>query len=330
MPAAKKTPTRQRRSVKSSVKPELVEVTRPRRVRLPVYKPFRLKRVKRPSNLPSAWSLTRQTGQTLWRHKRVIIWITVIYLILDIVLVNGLSAGTDVGSLKQQLQQTLTGTTGQLTLGLSVFTSLLSSAGGSGQQGASSGVYQLLIGLVISLATIYALRQFAAGEKIGVRETFYKGMYPLIPFILVLIMVLIQTLPFLVGGLLYSVAVNYGIALYTTEKILWGLLFAVLAFVSIYMLCSSLFGLYIVTLPAMTPRKALKNAKLLVAYRRTAVLRKILFLFAGLFIVGAIVMMPFILFAPSIATWVFLVLSLFALIVVHTYMYTLYRELMHD
>ncbi len=304
-------------------KPETI--AKPRRIHLPAYRPFRFKRIKHPVSLPSVWQLTRKTVQLLWRHRLLFLELVIVYGILDILLVRGFSS-VNVNSLKHQAIQNNGGKAGQLGVGLSVFVNLLTSSGSNSS--ANTDAYQIFLGLIFSLATIWALRQIIAGEKIHLRDLFYKGMYPLIPFILVLLVVLLQTLPFLIGGGLYNLVVTNGIAIHFFEKLLWGLLFAVLTFISVYMLCSSLFALYIVTLPDMRPMKALRSARQLVRYRRPAVFRKLLYLPVALLIIGVVIMVPIIVFLAPIAPWVLFILVICALITVHTYMYTLYRELL--
>ena len=299
---------------------------KPRRLHLPAYKPFRWKRIKHPERLPSVWTLTKKTCVLLWSRRWLFLGISLVYGMLTLVFVQGLSGGADVNSLKQQLGLGIGGNAGQLVTGTAVFTQLLAASGSNSS--ATAGAYQLFIGLVVSLATIWALRQTVAGQRIRLRDAFYRGMYPLVPFILVLCVILLQLLPFLIGGLLYTTVVSSGIAVYTLEKAVWLALFLVLACVTVYLLCSSLFALYIVTLPDMTPMKALRSARQLVRYRRTQVFRKLLFLPVALLIAAFIVMLPFIVFAAGFAQWVFFVLSMLGLVIVHAYMYTVYKELL--
>jgi hypothetical protein len=155
-------------------------------------------------------------------------------------------------------------------------------------------------------------------------------MYPLVPFMLVLTVVGLQLVPMLIGSTLYVTVINGGIAVYAAEKILWGLLFIVLALLSLYMLASSLFALYIVTLPDMTPMKALRSARELVRYRRWTVLRKMLALPLILLLVAFVIMLPIIILAAPLARWVFFLLTMTALTAAHAYMYTLYRELLRE
>jgi hypothetical protein len=96
------------------------------------------------------------------------------------------------------------------------------------------------------------------------------------------------------------------------------------------MLSSSLFALYIVTLPDMTPLTALRSARQLVRYRRWTVLRKIFWLPVALLILAAVIMVPIIIWLTAIAQWVFFLLTMFSLVATHAYMYNLYRELLHE
>jgi len=286
------------------------------------------RRLKRPVKLPSVWRLTRITADTLWRHRALFIGITLVYGLLNLVLVQGLASSTNISSLKHELNQVFTGHLGSLASSLSIFVVLVGGAGNGSSQ--TAGAYQLFLGLITSLAVIWALRQVLAGGKLRIRDAYYRGMYPLVPFIVVLVIVGLQLIPLLIGSLLYGIVTTNGIAVYFVEKLLWVLLYAALALLSLYMLSSSLFALYIVTLPDMTPLKALRSARELVKMRRWTVLRKILGLPVILLVVAAIIMVPIIIWLTPLTQWVFFLLTMFALVAVHAYMYSLYRELLNE
>jgi hypothetical protein len=233
-----------------------------------------------------------------------------------------------VGGLKNELNQIFTGNFGSLASSLSIFVVLVGSAGNGSSE--TAGAYQLFLALITSLAVIWALRQVLARTPIRARDAYYRGMYPLVPFILVLMVCGLQLIPLLIGSSVYSLVISNGIALYFVEKMLWALLFGLLALLSLYMLSSSLFALYIVTLPDMTPLKALRSARKLVRYRRWTVLRKIICLPIILTILAAAIMLPIIIWLTPLAQWVFFLLTMFGLVAVHAYMYTLYRELLNE
>lgn len=270
--------------------------------------------------------MARQAACLLWRRRRLFLGILVVYAVLSAIFVRGISGGVDVGALRQQLTKGIGGNAGQLAGGLSTVAALVAAAG-NGTSPASSA-YQIVLGLVVSLATIWALRQVSAGERISLRDAFYKGMYPLVPFVLVFCMALLQLVPLMLGAAFYGAGINSDIAVNTFEKLLLTLLAAVLALPSVYWLCSSLFALYITTLPDMTPLRALRSARQLVRYRRWPVFRKLLFLPLVLLVPATILVLPVILLVPPLAPWVFFILAMVCLIAAHAYMYTFYRELL--
>jgi hypothetical protein len=300
-----------------------------RRIKQPEYKSLKLqKRVKHPVRLPSAWRLTKTTAQLIWEHKKLFAGITVVYGLLNLLFVQGITGGNDISGLKHTLDQAFSGHLASLASGVSVFTILVGSAGNTSN--GTAGAYQIFLGLIASLAIIWALRQVLAGAKLRIRDSYYKGVYPLVPFVLVMTVVGLQLLPLLIGSSLYSLVINNGIAVYFAEKFMWALLYGLLALLTFYMLSSSLFALYIVTLPDMTPLKALRSARELVRYRRWTVLRKVLWLPIALLLVAALIMLPIIIWLTPLAQWVFFALTMSGLLAVHAYMYTLYRELLNE
>ncbi len=318
-----------KRTAKAVANKQPISTPKPRRLKRPAYKSLHLqKRIKHPAKLPNVWRLTRMAAITLWNHKRLFVGIILIYGLLNLILVQGLSSSTNVDSLKHELNQVFTGHLGSLASGLSVFVVLLSSAGNGSSQ--TAGAYQLFLVLVASLAVIWALRQVSSGASFRIRDAYYRGMYPLVPFILVLLVIGLQLIPLLIGSTLYGIVTTNGIAVYAVEKLVWGLLFALLALLTLYMLSSSLFALYIVTLPDMTPLKALRSARELSRYRRWTVLRKIICLPIVLLIIAAIIMLPIITWLTPVTQWVFFLLTMFSLAAVHAYMYTLYREMLNE
>ena len=153
-------------------------------------------------------------------------------------------------------------------------------------------------------------------------------MYTLIPFIFVLLVIGVQLIPALIGNMLYSTVLTNGLATTPIEQVLWFMIFVLLLLLSAYMLASSLFGLYIVTLPDMTPLKALRSARQLVLHRRVSVLLRIVSLPLIMLSFALIIFVPLLIIATVIAQPLFIIFSSFAFLVTHTYMYFLYRSLL--
>lgn len=303
------------------------KVLKPRKVKRSQYRSFRLsKSIKHPGQLPSVFNLTRLSLGVLRRHWKLFGGITLIYAVLTIILVRGFTGGLNLSELKNTLEQAFGGAASGAASSVGLFAVLVASSGSSNTDGGS--VYQIVLLVVMSLALIWSLRQVTAGHTVRIRDSFYSGMYPLIPFVLVLLVIGLQLIPLLVGSWFYSTVITNAIAITTLERTLWLLLFLALATLSLYMLCSSLFALYITTLPDMTPMKALRSARQLVLHRRLKVLRKIIFLPFFILLLFAIIIIPLIIFATPLAQWAFFILSVTTLTLVHSYLYTLYRELL--
>lgn len=302
---------------------------KPRKLQQPSYRSFRLsKRIKHPGRpLPSAWKLLKHSIRLLWQHKVLFGGVLIVYALLQLILVQGI-LGADFTQTSELVDEAFGNQWSGLASGLTLFSYLVSSAGQT--ETAEANVYQSLLLLLVSLAIIWTLRQVQAGHAVRIRDAYYRGMYPLVPFILVLLVILLQIVPLLIGAWLYQTVVANGIAVSGIEHAFWVIIFALFATLSIYMICSSLFALYIATLPDMTPIKALRSARGLVLHRRWSVLRKLLFLLLFVVIVLALVLVPVIIIYAPAAPIVFYTLTVLAVGFIHTYLYGLYRELLND
>jgi hypothetical protein len=283
--------------------------------------------IKHP-NLPPVQIILTNSLKIIRKYWQTFTVLTLIYAVLYIIFVRGISGGLDLSSIRASLDHTK-GTT-SLSTGLSLFVYLIGNSTTSQSSSVNAGVYQTILLIVISLALIWTLRQAHNNSKMRARDAFYKGMYSLIPFIIVLIIIGLELIPLLIGGSLYSAVMTNGIAVGGLEKILWALVFLILALVSLYLITSTIFALYIVTLSDMTPMKALRSARQLVRHRRWLVMRKVLFLPVIIIFIALIIMVPVILLITPAASWIFLIFSLGCLVFIHSYLYALYRELLNE
>ncbi len=297
----------------------------PRKLKKPKYASFQLSKRIKGDKLPSGFSIFKKSVGVLTRHWKLFLLVVVVYALLNTLLVQGFTAINGAGDAKTSLDQVFTGDWGRVMSGLTLFAYLLGVTGSAAD--ATAGLYQLILALIISLALIWALRQVYAGNKIRMRDTFYNGMSPFVPFILVLLVIGLQLIPMAIGIALYATVVGAGISTTGLEQVMWALLAFVLSVVSLYMIMSSIFALYIVTLPGMTPMRALRSARQLVANRRWAVMRKVLFLPVALILLTALVVVPLLLMAATAGAWVFFILTMFFLPVTHSYMYSFYRSM---
>jgi len=276
--------------------------------------------------LPSSFKVLWRSLEILREHWDLFLGILVIYGVVNIILVKGFATGLDLSSIKSAVSGTFHGHLKDLGTSTALFVYLLGGTGNSSN--AAAGAYQSFLIIVTSLTLIWAMRQVYAGVKVGIRESYYKACYPLVPICVVILIIAVQIIPFVIGAGLFSAVVGGGIANSIPEEILTGIICLGLVILSLRWLSSSLFALYIVTLPDMTPLKALRSARDLVRFRRLEIFRKILFLPIAILFIFAVIMTPIILFVTVVAAWAFFILTMLGLAIFHSYMYTCYREML--
>jgi hypothetical protein len=315
-------------SKKAAPKPNLT-VASPRVVRSSKYESFRLqKHLKSTAPRPEVaggFRLLFRSIKVLCTDWQLFGSIIVIYLILELILVQGLSLVTS-GSTFSSTKNLLSGASNLASTSASLFLLLV----GNGTGNSSSSAYQFILLLFISLVLIWAFRQHYLGTATRIRDAFYQGMAPFVPFFLVLLTVGLELVPATIGVILYTAVTSNGIASTGVEHILWAIIMIILIIVSCYFIAGSIFALYIVTLRDMQPVQALKMANKLVRGRRLRIMTKLIFIPIAVFIIMAIVMVPFLLFAVKIAPVAFFIVTALMVAVLHGYLYGLYRELLNE
>jgi len=276
--------------------------------------------------LPSSFKLTAQVFKICREFWKPLGGIVLVYLILNIVFASGVSSiSSTVDTIKADLNNT--GIHAHpLFSGASGFLTLVGSSGASSS--ATGSTLQSVLVVVESLVIIWALRHLLAGRKISIKQAYYSAMTPLVPFLLVVSFIFLQLLPVVFGSIALSAVASSVGTLGGVWSVFFGLILFSLAAWSIYMVSASIFAIYIVTLPNMKPRDALRSARNLVKFRRWLIIRRVLFLPLALLVVTGAIIIPLILYVTFLVTPVFYVLSMLVILFVHAYLYSLYRGLL--
>lgn len=291
------------------------------------YRSFRLtKKIKHPgAKLSGSFVLTGRAFKHVWRFKKLFAIIALTYLALNLLLVRGFIFTADISVVKDAITELFSGSVGQIAGSLTVMSLL---AGSLNPTTEVAALYQTILLLIFSLFMIWALRQTYIGEAPRAREVFYRSSYPLVQFVVVVFIIGLQLIPLMIANFLYSAVILSSVAVSFAEVFAVSAVIFLLIVWSLYMITVSIFALYIVALPDMTPLRALRSAKGLVNHRRWTVMRKVLFLPVALTVIGFTCMVPIIIIVPFAAEVIFLIGSAFMLPLVHSYMYSLYRELL--
>lgn len=294
----------------------------------PQYKSFRLhKRVKHPAPpIPGWWQLVKKTFRLMRANKRNLFSFFFVYGLLYFVFVRGLTSPVDITSVRESFSEVLARDISTLATNFTVLALMIQST--TSAAGDVQGMYQSIFLVTSSLALIWLFRQQQAGNKVAMKDAFYRGMYPIIPFILVLIVVSLQTIPASIGNYLFRTVIDNDLAINVTEQTVWLLLFLLLILLSAYMISSSIIALFVVTLPEMTPMKALKKAKKLVEFRRLSVMRKLAALLFVLLVLFVGIIFPSIFVSALLAQIMFFILTVLFVPFAVGYVFVLYRELL--
>jgi hypothetical protein len=285
------------------------------------------KSIKRTNKLPAAWTIFGRSVAHLWRYKKLFAGILIVFGICNLLLVKGIAGNFQLTAVRDSIKTAFGDSISTWSTTVTLFGLLIGST--SRTNGESGSVYQLFLLLIISLALIWALRRtYEKPVKLRIRDSFYKGMYPFIPLLLVLLVIMLQLLPMLITSSLYGIVQSGALANNLAEKTAWLVLLLAGTGLTVYMLSASVFAIYIVTLPDMTPIRALRAARKLVKFRRVAVIRKILFLPLAILLAATLIFLPLVYVLPVAAEALYLVASIFLLGIIHSYGYALYRELL--
>lgn len=274
---------------------------------------------KKNYKLSNVIKLSEKSILPISKNKKVYSIVLLIYLILTLLFVRGLSTTANVQTLRAGYGGN------SFSSDLSVFNNLL----GTGVSGstATGNLFQTILFIIFSLVFIWMIRKTMKNKAIKVRDSFYKSQSQIIPFIIIILILFLELIPLLLGIFLYATVFNNGIAAHVAEKILWGGISLIFVLISVYFLLSTIFSIYIVSLEDVRPIEAYRAAWRLVKGRRLLVLRKLLFLPIALMIVIGLVSIIFIAIIPQIADFIYFALTLIAVLLAHSYLYNLYREL---
>jgi len=294
----------------------------------PRYRSFRMHRsIKHNApKLPSWWALLKKSWRLMKANKKQIAMFAVVYGLLNLLLVRGLSSPVDIQGIQESFRDIIGEESAGLASGFTAFGLLINaSTQGTGEV---AQMYQTILLIIASLALIWLYRQQQAGNSVTMKMAFYRGMYPLIPFVLVTLVIGLQLIPALIGNFLFTTVVSGGLAVGGLEQTLWLLFYISSLLLSLYMISSSSIALYVVTLPEMTPMMALRQARELVRFRRFGILLRAIAIILVVFALLFVIVLPVIFVAPALAQWMFFAITVLAIPLVNGYMFSLYRELL--
>lgn len=181
--------------------------------------------------------------------------------------------------------------------------------------------------LTVWLATIFVIRHKMVGNKVGLRDTLYNAMTPLISSLVILVLVAIQAIPVMLLVIAYSSAVET----HFLDTPFYAFLFlgfaGLMILLTSYLWSGSLMALVAVSAPGLYPLEAIKASNELMMGRRIRFVLRVIALLLVLFIIWALTIWPMAAFvgeSPATSA-VLTIVGCFSIIYIATYLYLYYR-----
>lgn len=289
------------------------------------YRSFRLqKKIKpEPRDIPTIGELIKDTFRFLLSNKKIFFYILLIHAAIYLTIIRA-PINANINTIQDSIQSVLGPDSQNSVRGITATLGTVITVSGTSQ--VNTTVLSISI-VLMSLVYIWAIRELHVRNDIKARDAYYNGMAPLLSGALVLMILSIQLIPFAVIAFIYGTARTTGIFANGFEDLSIFLIALLTGLLSFYWMTSTVIALYIVTLPGMYPRQALRTAKKIVQFQRFTVFKRLLALPLVIAIGYILILALIIRFVPSQAFFFVECAQLIILPVVHVYLYKLYRAL---
>ncbi len=293
------------------------------------------KRPKLEGYIAFPWYVAR----TLWRDKWLYIRLTVVYLIL-IVIAMGSVQFTNMGVVNELIDATNEEAGG----------SLLAPAGrafviaGSALGGALSTnltdiqyLFVFMVGFFVVITVVWLLRQRLAGNKVNVRDGLYSSGAPVLALYVLIVIGILQMIPLALMVLVYAAAVGGGILSGGIDTAMFSIALFLVLVLTLYFMTTTLFAIFIATLPGTYPIVAYRTARKIVAGQRARLLFRLIWLAVIVVAMWFMVLVPIVIITNSLNGQNSIVIPLAVqtmlgagLIYAAAYAYLLYRRMIDD
>lgn len=293
----------------------------------------KIKRPKIEGYIAFPWYVFRM----LWNRKWVYIRFIIAFFILSAIFIGALQAD-NVTSINETIDSA---TSGSSVIGpvMRAVVTVGSSIGGALNNNLSDVQYIYLSALLILalLTVVWLLRHQLAGNKLKVRDGLYNAAAPIAAEYALLVVGIAQLLPVALTVLIYMSATTSGLLDGGIETAMFSVALLLVVVLTLYFMTTTLFAMFIATIPGTYPMKAYKAARHIVAGQRLRLLLRLLWMVVIVLVADFMVLVPFVIIVNSVGggnSWAIPIayqLVVIASIVYGTaYSYLLYRRMIDD
>lgn len=273
----------------------------------------------------------------LWNRKWVYVRFVLLFFVLSVAFIGALQAD-NIASVNEAIDSASSGNSIMGPLMRAAVT-VGSSIGGALNSNLSDVQYIYLSALVIVgvLTIVWLLRHQLAGNKLKVRDGLYNAAAPIAAEYVLLIVGIAQLIPAALAVLVYMSATTSGLLSGGIETALFSLALLLIVVLTLYFMTTTLFGVFIATIPGTYPMKAYRVARQIVAGQRLRLLFRLLWMLVIILLVCFVVLVPIVIIVNSFGggnSWIIPIayqLTVITAIVYGTaYSYLLYRRMIDD
>jgi len=198
-------------------------------------------------------------------------------------------------------------------------------------------IYVSVLVILGLLTVVWLLRHQLAGNKLKVRDGLYNSAGPIAAEYVLLGVGIAQIIPAAVAMLIYVTATASGLIDGGIETALFSVALFLIIVLTLYFMTTTLFAMFIATIPGTYPMKAYKAARKIVSGQRLRLLLRLSWMLILVLIASFLVLVPIVIIANSVGggnSWVIPIayqLAIITSIVYSTaYGYLLYRRMIDD
>lgn len=279
------------------------------------------------------WYVTR----ILWNRKFLYLRLVLLVVVMSVVVVGAVQATSagNLNSIFESSQSDADGTNPVMRALITVGSSMTGSLNSNLTD--AQKLYMSAVYIIVLLTVVWLLRHQLAGQKVNVRDGLYSSSGPFAAEYVLILIGVIQLIPAAIAALLYSAGLISGALQGGIEMGMFSLALFFIVVLTLYFMTTTLFAMFIVTIPGSYPLRAYRAAREIVAGQRLRLLFRILWLVIIILIAWFIFLVPVVIIANSINVGSTIVIpiavqTMLALSLVYgmAYLYLLYRRMIDD
>lgn len=275
--------------------------------------------------------------RVLWNRKWVYIRLIGIFFALSVLFIGALQ--TDNISSINGIFDTINSETNILNPVMRAGATVLSSVTGSLNNNLSDIQYVYISILIILglLTVVWLVRHQLAGDKVRMRDGLYNAATPIVAEYALVGVGILQLLPVALAVVVYISLTSSGIIDGGIEAGMFVAALFLMAVLTLYFMTTTLFALFIASIPGTYPLKAYRAARQIVAGQRLRLLLRLVWMVVVILIAWFIVLVPTIIIVNSIGagdSWAipiaYQLVVITSIVYATAYGYLLYRRMIDE